>query len=292
VTTALARSASAGRTRAESVVWGALLVRDAARLVFSDPRLARAAAVPTLLTAAACLAAAAWRAWHREAADETALHAFAVAFVAVSSMPPTFLHRMWTRVGIEARRALVAPPAEEARVHGWFRGFAAETVKALRQAVVVAAGLAPVFLVVEWSPFGHQVTTAAALAWAGYWVVLDALEIPVSIAPLRLAGPGAPTWFERGLRRMARARLRFPLNAVTWPFRLFFGLGARWGGMLSRPWRHEVKLTQRYPWETLGFGLAAAAFLLIPGLGLFFRAVVMTGATALLARTGAERRRD
>jgi hypothetical protein len=186
-------------------------------------------------------------------------------------------------VGVEARRALGGSGAA-GDGHAWFTGFLAETLKAVRQGIVVGAGLAPVLLLVELTPLGHATTAAAAVAWAGYWVVVDALEIPVALAPRRLAGPGAPTWFERRLRRLARARLPLALAVVSWPIRAFLALGARWGGALARPWRREVKLTERHAWETLGFGLAAGLFLAVPVLGLFFRAVAMTGATALVVR--------
>ncbi|MFL5299981.1 MAG: hypothetical protein ACJ79R_06535 [Anaeromyxobacteraceae bacterium] len=128
----------------------------------------------------------------------------------------------------------------------------------------------------------------AALVPPGYWIALDALELPMELEPGRL-GPGAPTWFERGLRRLARRRLRGFRRALAWPFQRVCGLGARRGGFLARPWRHEAKFTQRHPWETLGFALAAGIFLALPGVGLFFRAVALTAASALLARCGGPR---
>jgi len=266
----------------DRALFGAAQVVRAARLVLTDRALGRAAALPTALTAAACLGAAAWMAWRRDDARVSALHAFTVAFLAVSAMPPTLLQRLWTRVGLEARVALGGGSGELERPgEGWLHMVLRESVKALRQAAVVAAGLAPVFAMVEVLPLGHEVTAAAAVLWAGYWTVLDAFEIPMEVVPGKL-GPGAPTWFERGLRRLGRRRVRGPLRLLAWPVQLFLRLGARWGGWLARPWRHEAKFTQRHPWESLGFGLAAWTFLAIPGVGLLFRAVAMTGATALL----------
>jgi hypothetical protein len=139
---------------------------------------------------------------------------------------------------------------------------------------VVAVGLAPVFLLVEALPgVGHGLTLALGAVWAWYWVVLDSLEIPVELQPGRL-GPGEPTWFERALGDLgARSRWLRP-----------FGLVGRFVGWLSRPWRHQASFTERHRWESAGFGVGTVAFLAIPVLGVFFRAVAITAATAMVVR--------
>jgi len=195
------------------------------------------------------------------------------SFVAVSSMPPTLLWPLWKRLGKESRRALGASPGEEERPgEGYGRLLVRESMKALRQAVIVAAGLAPIFLVVELVPgVGHGVTVTLGSAWAWYWVVLDALEIPVELQPGRL-GRGDPTWFELQLLGLG-GRSRW-LRPFAWTGRLL--------GWLSVPWRHQARFTERHPWASAGFGLGAVAFLAIPVLGVFFRAVAITAATALV----------
>jgi hypothetical protein len=197
------------------------------------------------------------------------------SFVALSSMPPTLLWPLWSRLGKEARRALRAPRGEEERPgEGYARLLVRESVKAVRQATVVAIGLAPVFFVVEMLPgVGHWLTISLGAAWAWYWVVLDALEIPVELQPGRL-GPGEPPWFERELRGLA-ARSRF--------LRILGPVGG-FVGWLARPWRHQAGFTERHRWESTGFGLASVAFLAVPVLGVFFRAVAITAATALVFR--------
>lgn len=70
----------------------------------------------------------------------------------------------------------------------------------------------------------------------------------------------------------------FLLRPAAWAGRL--------AGSLSRPWDDEIHFTERRPWECLGFALAAGALLAIPGLGLAFRAVAITGATAVVAGAG------
>ena len=244
----------------------------AAALLATDRALLRSALLPTALTFLGSAALAALVAWRREGSF-LAL-AFA-SFVAISSMPPTFLWPLWTRLGKEARRALGAPPGEEERPgESYARLLLRETVKAVRQGMVVAVGLAPVFFLVELLPgVGHWLTLSLGVAWAWYWVVLDALEIPVELQPGRL-GEGEPPWFERGLVALAaRSRwLRFLRPA------------GRFAGWLARPWRHQALFTERHRWESAGFGLASVAVLAVPVLGVFFRAVALTAATALVVR--------
>ncbi len=254
--------------------WGAARVWEGARLVAGNRDLSRAAALPTFLTVTACLALAAWKAATRPPGDGTSVHTFIVAFVALSSMPPTLLQRMWTRVGLQARRAVGATPGEpEWQGEPYLAMLRREGWKAVLQLIAVTAGLAPVYLLLELLPFTRVTLPALAGLWTAYWVVLDALEIPMEVAPGRL-GPGAPTWFERLLQRGAR-RTRFLF---------FFRPGARFLGWCARPWRHQAKLTERQPWECLGFGLAAGAFLSVPVVGIFFRAVTITAGTSLLWR--------
>jgi len=247
-------------------------VARAAALVATDRELRRSALLPTTLTFLGCAVLAALIAWRREGRFPEV--AFAT-FVAISSMPSTLLWPLWKRFGLESRRALGAPPGEEERPGERYASLLLrESAKAVRQAVVVAVGLAPVFLVVELLPgVGHGVTVVLGLLWAWYWVVLDALEIPVELSPGRL-GPGEPTWFERLLLAVgARSRWLRP-----------FGLAGRFLGWLSRPWRHQASFTEGRAWESSGFGAGAVAFLAIPVLGIFFRAVAITAATALVVR--------
>jgi hypothetical protein len=204
------------------------------------------------------------------------LQAAFAAFVALSSMPPTVLEPLWIRVGIRAREALGAPPGEREHEARYLATLWREARKALRQAILVAVGLLPVYVLVELLPLvGHGVTLLLGAAWAFYWVVVDAFEIPIELVPGKL-GEGEPPWFERGLRAAARrSRLLFLLD---WSGRL--------SGRLARPWRHPCSFTERHPAVSLGLGAAAAAFLAIPVLGVFFRAVAITAATAALVRVG------
>ena len=252
-------------------------VAHAASLLASDPALRRSALLPTTLTFLGSAALAALVAWRREGRFFDL--AFA-SFVALSSMPPTLLWPLWARLGLEARRAVGGRPGEEERPgESYARLLLRESVKAVRQAAVVAIGLAPVFLLVEALPgVGHGLTLLLGAGWAWYWVVLDALEIPVELQP-GLLGPGEPTWFERALADVgARSRWLRP-----------FGWVGRFSGWLSRPWRHQAKFTEHRAWESAGFALGTVAFLAIPVLGVFFRAVAITAATAMVVRDEPDR---
>jgi hypothetical protein len=139
--------------------------------------------------------------------------------------------------------------------------------------LVVAIGLAPLLLLFAVLP--DRAWGALGLAWASYWIVVDALELPVEVLP----GPPPPApapWFSRVLVRVGG--LFFLFRPARWAGRL--------AGRLSRPWVEEIHFTERNPWECAGFGLAAAALLAVPVLGLLFRAVAITGATALVGALG------
>lgn len=272
----LARVREASRAPLARTREGAGAVLAAAQLVVRDRGLRRAAALPTLLTFAGCAALAAAAAWigGDEAGALRRLQSFMVAFVALSSMPPTLLVRQWTRVANEARRALGLGPGEDPSAgRPWARVIVGEWGKAMRQALVVAIGLSPLLLLLVFAPDGAW--TVVGAVWAFYWIVVDALELPIEVIP----GPPPPApapWFTRGLGHVGKRF--FLLRPAAWAGRL--------AGRLSRPWVEEIHFTERRPWECLGFGLAAGALLAFPGLGLAFRAVSITAATRMVSEAG------
>jgi hypothetical protein len=260
-------------------LWALGVTLHAAELVVTDRRLRRAALLPSLLTLAGCAVLAGIAAADEEGArGAAAFQAFLVSFVALASMPPTVLQRMWFRVAHEARRALGQAEGEDPFPG---EGFAAmlwrEGVKAARQAVVVTVGIFPLLVLVRLLPFGQAESALLAGAWAFYWVVVDAFELPIEVVPGPRGGAPAP-WYARLLGRAgAKYRLLRPLA----------GLG-RWLDRLTRPWHEEVRFTERHAVETVAFGAVVGTVLLIPVAGLFFRAVAITAATALLGRLGME----
>ena len=258
-------------------LWGAAATAHAARLVATDPGLRRAALLPTALTLLGCAVLAGCSTLRGDAdapGGPSTFQAFLVSFVALSSMPPTVLQRLWIKLANEARRALGQPPGEdpfpdEPFLHlVWREGW-----KAVRQTVVVAVGLVPLLAAVHLLPAGRQEAAALGGLWAFYWIVVDAFELPMEVVPGPRTGGPVP-WFVRWYLRAG------DWSKVLRPLRL----AARWTDRLARPWREEIAFTERHPAETLGFGAVAAALLAIPVAGLFFRAVAIVGATALAGR--------
>ncbi len=261
----------------DRALWGAAVALEAARLVVTDRRLRRAALWPTGLTVAGCalLAALATLGAGEGARSAGAtFNAFLISFVALAAMPPTVLQRLWIRLANEARRAVGLGPGEDptAGVSTW-RLLWREGWRAVRQAVVVSAGLAPLLVLARVLPFGRSDAALLGGAWGLYWLVVDAFELPLDVVPGPRHHAGAP-WFARLPGRVA-ARSRW-----LWPAGWF----ARLLDRLTRPWRGEVQFTERHAWETAGFGLVVGALLAVPVAGLFFRSVSITAATALLGR--------
>jgi hypothetical protein len=271
----------------DRVLFGVAQVMHAARLIWREPALRRAALAPTLLTLLGCglLAAIATSGQTGEPGEPRlpVFQAFLASFVALASMPPTLLQRMWLGVALEARRALGIAEGERAFDGvGFPRLMWRESVKALRQFLVVSIGIAPLLGVLRLLPFGKPEAAALAALWAFYWVIVDAFELPIEVVPgPRREGP-AP-WYVRGLL-VTQTWPRW-----TWPVRVPARWLARFLARLTRPWHEEVEATERRPWEALGFALAVGVVLAIPGVGLFFRSVAIVGATALLAEGQADR---
>jgi hypothetical protein len=261
------------------VLWGAGLSLGAARLVATDRALRRAAALPTLLTVAGCallagLVTAISSPERRHAA--TTFQVFLITFVALASAPPTVLQRLWIRVANRARLALGQPAGEDPfPQESFLRMCWREGWKAVQQTVAAALSLLPFLAVLELLPFGAGATAGATAVWAFYWVVVDAFELPMEVVPGPRHGAGPP-WFARLL--LAGGDLTRWLRPLRWAGRLQVRLTA--------PWSEEMRFTERHPFETLGFALVMGSVLAVPVLGLCFRAVGITAATALLGRIG------
>ena len=270
--------------RVDRLLWGLGISRHAVRILAGDRRLLRTALLPTALTLLGATVVGAVVAFRiggvqlevGKGASPQGLQAFLVTFVALASMPPTVLQRLWMRVAHEARRALGLPPGEVPFPdEGYLAMLWREGRKTVRQGLVVSIGLLPVVAFIHLLPFGDTEATLIGAAWAFYWVVVDAFELPIEVLP----GPRHATpdpWYTRGLEWLGR---------VAWPLRLFGWFGRRLAG-LTRPWGEEIRFTERHPWETAGFAAGVGVVLAIPVAGLFFRSVAITAATALVGRLG------
>ena len=278
-------TAQARPGRLDRLLWGLGASSHAAGLLVRDRALLRAAALPTLLSLAGAAAVAMLVAWNGGNVAELepgkgpsprGLQAFLITFVAIASMPPTILQRQWLRVASEARRALGLPPGEDPFPGESYLGMLwREGVKTVRQGLVVSMGLLPVVLFIRLLPFGDAEAATVGAAWAFYWVVVDAFELPIEVLP----GPRHPTpepWFSRALGWLGR--LARPLR--------FFSLAGRMLTRMTRPWGEEIRFTERHGWETAGFAAGVGVVLAIPVAGLFFRSVALTAATAMVGRLG------
>jgi hypothetical protein len=281
--------ATARPGRFDRLLWGLGASSHAAGLLWRDRELLRAAALPTLLSLLGAAAVAGLVAWSGgtvsggsieldpgQVPSPRGLQAFLVLFVAIASMPPTILQRQWLRVAHQARRALGLPPGEDPFPgEGYLTMLWREGRKTVRQAVVVSMGLLPVVIFIRLLPFGDAEAALLGAAWTFYWVVVDAFELPIEV----LVGPRHETpdpWYSRALGWLGRRSklLRF------------FGWAGRTLRKLTRPWGEEVRFTERHPWETAGFAAGIGVVLAIPVAGLFFRAVAITAATAMVGRLG------
>ena len=268
--------------RVDRFIWGIGASLHAARLLWNDRALRRSTLLPTGLTLLGAAAVGAVTALGLGGVEvelgappsPRGLQAFLVTFVALASMPPTLLQRQWMHVAREARRALgLAPgedpfPGERYLTMLWREGR-----KVIRQGLVVSIGLLPVVVFIRLLPFGDSEAATLGTVWAFYWVVVDAFELPIEVLP----GPrhGTPTpWYTRGLGW---------IGGLARPLR-FFGWCGRMLEKLARPWGEEVCFTERHPWETAGFAAGIGLVLLIPLVGLFFRAVAITAATSMIDR--------
>jgi len=136
--------------------------------------------------------------------------------------------------------------------------------------VFIAFGLARL-IVGDAAGAGSKVLYASLTAlWALHWIVIDALDSAQTLAPdetladaNRRALAAPEPWFVRALRRLRWSR------------------SARLFNRYSTFWREECELIEHNPVLALGFGLATAGLLAIPGLNLFFRPITIIAAVHL-----------
>ena len=156
---------------------------------------------------------------------------------------------------------------------------------AIRQSLLLALALVPVYLVVHLLEGLFDEPTLLVLfawaigaVWALYWIVVEALDNGHTAAgpdeDEDAAQAAAPDpWFVR----------MYELGAL----KRFAALMRR----LSRPWRRELQLVTERPALALGFGLGIAALLAVPLMALVFRPAAVVGAVHLLGRVDEAARR-
>jgi hypothetical protein len=249
-----------------------------ARVLLADPELLKEALYPAGLLAAACALYASvgnetygnWGTW---------LKCFYKAFAALAPLPSFFFANHYARLAAMMR---------------WRMGFGAcgprempwrlLAGRMIRQALIVAIGVAPLLVLAQLVPaVGDFVSAAIFGIWSLHWVVADAFDD----AQVRLPGESlkeslqrdrdAPEpWFVRMLRRTA-ARLPGILGG---PLRLF----ARLCDKLALDSRGEIARMEANRALSVGFSVSTAALLATPVLNLLFRPIIIAGSSHLLAQ--------
>ncbi len=245
------------------------------RVTLRAPALRRIALAPIVLLAGFCVLVAVTA--HGPAI--TRLELFYTTMLSLAPVPVVLFGRTYRRLAAAARLPLGLSPRDAARPT-----LMSAIGDAIRQTILLAIGLAPVYLCVEflseWDALGELLVALAwvlGLLWALHWISVEALDNAQTLAPgttdadLQAAIAAAPDpWFVR---------------MYGGPLRPFGNLLRR----LARPWRRELEILARFPELGLGFGLGVAGLLLIPMGALVFRPAAVVGGVHLLGRLEATR---
>lgn len=239
------------------------------RVVLREPALRRIAVVPIAFLMGVCLLVAASKSDPR-----AAIELFFATMLSLAAVPVVLFGRTYRRLAAAARGPLGLSPREPARP-----SLRAAIGDAIRQTILVAIGLVPVYVVVEflagWDSIGGLFVGIAWLLgvlWTLHWISIEALDNAQTLAP-----GAAP----------ADAQQAIDAAADPWFVRLYGGPLRPFGRLLrrlSRPWRRELEVLARAPELVLGFGLGVAGLLLIPMGALVFRPAAVVGGVHLLGR--------
>lgn len=253
------------RARLAQFAWGLAQPLLALRVIVGDPALLKAAAWPVLLFAGFCVLVAIG------AEDEPGarLDVFLTTLVTLAPAPVILFGKTYRRLAAAARVPLGLSPRTAD-----MPGLRSAIGDALRQAILLAIGLVPVWIAFElaqslWSAADTFAWLAWAVAgsWALHWIVVEALDNGHTVDPAAPAPAQYPDpWFVR--------LYQLPL------LRRFSGLLRR----LSRPWRRELQVVARHPELALGFGLGVAAIIAVPFAALVFRPAAVVAAVHVLGR--------
>ena len=263
--------------QAEQALYGFAQPILGARVLLSDPELLKEALYPAGLLAAACALyasmgteAAGWMNWFKT---------FYKAFAALAPLPSFFFANHYARLAAMIR---------------WRMGFGAcgprempwtlLTGRMIRQALIVAVGVAPLILLARLLPAVGDVLSGAVLAiWSLHWVVADAFDDAQVCLPgeslkesIQRDRNAPKPWFVRILERIAA-----PLPGIfRGPLRLF----ARLCDKLALDSRGEIEVMESNRAISVGFSLSTAGLLFTPVLNLLFRPIILAGSSHLLGQ--------
>jgi hypothetical protein len=269
------QAAPAGET--EQALYGFAQPILGVRVLLNDPELLKEALYPAGLLAAAC---AIYATLGSEAyAAGTWFKSFYKAFAALAPLPSFFFANHYARLAAMIR---------------WRMGFGAcgprempwrlLAGRMLRQALIVAIGVAPILLLTKLLPAIGDVLSGIVLGiWTLHWVVADAFDDAQVCLPgeslkqsLQRDRDAQQPWF---VRLLNRAAARLP-RIFGGPLRLF----ARICDRLALDSRGEIATMESNRSLSIGFGLSTAALLATPVLNLLFRPIIIAGSSHLLGQ--------
>jgi hypothetical protein len=247
------------------------------RVLLNDPELLKEALYPAGLLAAACAIYA--TAGSEAYAAGTWFKSFYKAFAALAPLPSFFFANHYARLAAMIR---------------WRMGFGAcgprempwklLAGRMIRQALIVAIGVAPILLLTKLLPAIGDVLSGIVLGiWSLHWVVADAFDDAQVCLPgetlkqsLQRDRDARQPWF---VRLLNRAAARLP-GIFGGPLRLF----ARICDRLALDSRGEIATMESNRSLSIGFGLSTAALLATPVLNLLFRPIIIAGSSHLLGQ--------
>jgi hypothetical protein len=246
-----------------------------ARILLADMQLLREALYPGLVLALVC---AGWASIHHDPGKWGWFAEFYKAFAALAPLPSVIFANHYARLAAIIR---------------WRLGFGAcgpremplgmLMARLLRQAGIVAIGVAPIVGILNAIPFLGQLLSGAILAvWGLHWVIADAFDDAQVCLPgesLKQSidrDRNAPQpWFVRWLNFAAD---RIPIGR---------GIVRRFAKLcdkLALDSRGEIEIMENNRSISLGFGLSTAALMAIPGLNLLFRPIILASASHLVGQ--------
>src|SRR5438067_3308474 len=246
------------------------------RLLLADSELLKEALYPAGLLALACAVYAGFSAgfggwpWFVQ---------FYKAFAAMAPLPSFFFANHYARLAAMIRWRLGFGACGPREMPWGMLG-----MRMLRQALIVAVGIAPVLGLARLLPgIGDALAGIALGVWSLHWVVADAFDDAQVCLPgetlkqsLQHDREAQAPWFVRWLNRGASH-----LPAI-------FGAPVRWFARLcdrlALDSRGEIATMESNRSISLGFSLSTAALLATPVLNLLFRPIIIAGSSHLLGQ--------